>query len=94
MELWNLATTNATILPNITFLDDDDQYPSCNNGSVWKAMLGNTTFNTATVAYYNGTTPGLIACLVCDEYEPNPTINERVCQNDVAWSKSTILCGR
>ena len=31
MELWNLATTDATFLSNISLLDDADQYPSCNN---------------------------------------------------------------
>ena len=97
MELWNLATTNATLLPNVSLLDDADQYPSCNNGSVWSAVLVDSTLNTATVAYHNGATPGLIACLVCDEYsgnEPNSAINERVCQSDVGWSNSTIICGR
>ena len=90
MEFWNLATTNATFLHNISLLDDADQYPSCNNGSVWNAVLVDSTLNASTVAYYNDTTPGLIACFVCDEYsgnEPNSTINESVCQSDTAWSK-------
>ena len=97
MELWNLPAANATFQPNVSLLDDAHQYPNCNNRSGWNAVLVNTTLNTATIAYYNGTTLGSIACLVCVEYsgnEPNSTINERVCQSDEAWSKSTILCGR
>ena len=42
-----------------------------------------TTFNTATVAYYTGTTPGSRACFVCDEdsgYELNKVTAERNCQ--------------
>ena len=60
-------------------------------------MLGNTTLNTATVAYYSGTTPGSRACFVCDEssgYAPNTTISiERACQNDGRWSRTPVVCG-
>jgi len=57
----------------------------------------NTTLNTATVAYYTGTTAGSRACFVCNNgsrYAPNTTIsNERVCQNDGRWSRAPVVCG-
>ena len=57
----------------------------------------NTTLNTATVAYYDGTTPDSTACFVCDEksgYELNATTtNERVCQRNATWSGNAMLCG-
>ena len=89
-ELWNLPAANATILSDVT------QYLSCDDSSAESVVLRDTTLNTATVAYYNGTTPGSTACFVCDrssEYELNSTITERVCQNDGTWSGSPITCG-
>ena len=94
MELWNLSAADANFLSDVTLLDDAAQYPSCINGSVGSAALMNTTLNTATVAYYTGTTPGSMACFVCDEdsgYEL--TNNERVCQSNSTWSGSPIMCG-
>ena len=94
MELWNLSAAGATFLADTTLLKDAAQYPSCINGSVGSAVLVNTTLNTATVAYYSGTTPGSRACFVCDEdsgYEL--TNNERVCQSNSTWSGSPIRCG-
>ena len=98
-ELWNLSATDATFLTDFSFLNDANtaQYPTCNNSSVGSAVLRNTTLNTATVAYYTGTTPGSMACFVCDEssgYAPNVVAaTERVCQNDGTWSGSLITCG-
>ena len=89
-ELWNLPAANATILSDVT------RYLSCDDSSAESVVLRDTTLNTATVAYYNGTTPGSTACFVCDrssEYELNSTITERVCQNDGLWSSSPIICG-
>ena len=63
--------------------------------TVLGVLCVNTTFNTATVAYYTGTTPGSTACFVCDkssEYELNTAINERVCQRDGTWSRSPTIC--
>ena len=58
----------------------------------------NTTLNTATVAYYTGTTPGSTACFVCNEnsgYELNTTTTTgRICQSDGMWSGSPIVCGK
>ena len=54
----------------------------------------NTTLNTATVAYYNGTTAGSMACFVCNNgggYELTAT--ERICQSNSTWSGSPITCG-
>ena len=97
MELWDLPATNATFLSNISLLNDTAaQYPSCDNESVGFAVLENTTLNTATVAYYNGTTTHSSACFVCDEssgYKLNTTIKERVCQGNVTWSGAPIVCG-
>ena len=97
MELWNLPATGSTFLTDVTLLDDAAQYPSCDAGSVGSAVLVNTTLNTATVAYYSGTTPGSRACFVCDEssgYRLNSTTTtERVCRSDGSWSGSNIVCG-
>ena len=50
-DLWNLAAaTDATLLSDVSLLDDAAQYPSCDAGSVGIAALVNTTLNTATVA--------------------------------------------
>ena len=65
-------------------------------GRVGSAVLRNTARDTATVAYYTGTTPGSSACFVCDEssgYEPSASINERVCRSNGTWSGSAIMCG-
>ena len=89
-ELWNLPAGNATDL------SDAARYPSCDAGSVGSVVLENTTLNTATVAYYNGTTSGSRACFVCDnssEYELNSTITEKVCQSNGLWSGTPIVCG-
>ena len=97
MEVWNLPATDATFLTDVSLLNDSAaRYPSCDVGSVGNVVLRNTTLNTATVAYYNGTTPGSRACFVCDKssgYELNTTTNGRVCQNDATWSGNGILCG-
>ena len=75
-------------------MNDAVHYPSCGAGSVGSAVLVNTTLNTATVAYYTGTTDGSRACFVCDEgYELNTTANERVCQRNGLWSGNPIVCG-
>ena len=96
-ELWNLSAAGVTLLPNVSSLGDAAaQYPSCNVGSVGSVVLRDNRLNTATVAYYSGTTPGSRACFVCDEssgHGLNTTITERVCQNDAAWSGSPIICG-
>ena len=96
MELWDLSATNASFLSDVSLLNDSAaQYPSCDDVSVGSAVLVNTTLNTATVAYYTGTTPGSRACFVCDEsseYELNTAINERVCQRDGTWSRSPTIC--
>ena len=94
MELWNLsATTNNTFLRNVSLLDNAAQYDSCVTESVGSAVLKDTALNIATVAYYNGTTPGSRVCFVCDGHELNTTINERFCQSDATWSGSPIACG-
>ena len=94
MELWNLSAPGVSFLPNVTtVLDDATQYPSCDNRTVGSAVLVNTTLNTATVAYYTGTTPGSRTCFTCDEgYEINTTTNERVCQRNGLWSINPIVC--
>lgn len=97
MELWNFTTTTS-FLSDITLLNDAAaHYPSCDAESVGSAVLKDTTLNTATVAYYSGTTPGSTVCFVCDErngYEPNAPINMRVCQSNATWSKSPIVCSK
>ena len=97
MDLWNQPSADATLLIHVSLLNDTAaQYPSCDNSSVGSAVLENTTFNTATVAYYTGTTPGSRVCFVCDEssgYEHNATTAERVCQTDGTWSGGPIVCG-
>jgi len=96
MELWNLPAADDNFLFNVSLLEDAAQYPNCSGSSGGSAVLVNTTLNTATVAYYNGTTPGSTACFVCDEssgYELITNINERVCQSDGTWSRSPTVCG-
>ena len=91
MDLWDLsAAADANFLFNVSLLEDAAQYPSCDDNSVGSAVLMNTTLNTATVAYYNGTTPGSTACFVCDD---GLELNERrVCQRDATWSGSPFVC--
>ena len=94
MKLWDLPPTGTNFLHSLN--DTATQYPSCVARSVGSVILENTTLNTATVAYYTGTTPSSRACFVCDEgsgYELNTTTNERVCQSDATWSGSPITCG-
>ena len=96
MELWNLSTTNTTILRDVSLLDDAAQYQGCVTGSVGSVALKDTALNMVTVAYYTGITPGSRACFVCDEnsgYELNTTTNERICQSDATWSEGPITCG-
>ena len=97
MELWNLPAADANFLPDVSVLNDSaGQYPSCDAGSVGSAVLVNTTLNTATVAYYNGTTAGSRVCFVCSDgsgYQLNSTIAERLCQKNALWSGSAIICG-
>ena len=95
-DLWNLPAAETNFLPDVSSLGDAAQYPSCDDSSVGSAALVNTTLNTATVAYYSGTTPGSRACFVCDEdsgYELNKATAERNCQTDGTWSGSPITCG-
>ena len=93
MELWDLSSTNAIFLNDISLLDNAAQYRSCVTDNNSSAVVKDTALNITTVAYYNGTTPGSRACFVCDEYELNVTINERVCQTDATWSGGPITCG-
>ena len=93
-ELWNLPAPGAIILPNVSLFDAATQYPSCDDESVGSAVLENITLNTATVAYYNGTTPGSRVCFVCDEgYELNTTTSERFCNRSGLWSGNFTICG-
>ena len=93
-ELWNLPAVGVTFLPDVSLLNDAVHYASCGADSVGSAVLVNNTLNTATVAYYTGTTPGSRACFVCEEgYELNTTTNERVCQRNGLWSGNPIVCG-
>ena len=98
MDLWNLPAADASILTDVSSLNDSAaRYSRCDAGSVGSAVLENTTLNTATVAYYTGTTAGSRACFVCDEssgYKLNTTTKERVCQRNALWSGSAILCGK
>ena len=98
MELWNLPVTDANFLSDVSLLDDAAQYPSCDDSSVGSVVLRDNRLNTATVAYYNGTTSGSRACLVCDEsngYAPNTTTTaERVCLPEATWSQNPIVCGK
>ena len=93
-ELWNPPAAGATFLSDVSLLNDSAQYQSCDAASVGSAVLVNTTLNTATVAYYSGTTASSTACFVCDEgYELNSTTTERDCQPNGLWSGSPIVCG-
>ena len=92
-----MNTSYVAFLSDVSLLNDSAaQYPSCDDSSVGGVVLEDTTLNTVTVAYYNGTTPGSTACFVCDEsngYEPNIATTNRLCQRDGTWSGSLILCG-
>ena len=95
-ELWDQSTVGFTFLPDVSLLSDAAQYESCDAGYVGSAVLEDTILNTATVAYYTGTTAGSSACFVCDVhngYKLNATIHERVCRNNGTWSGSVIMCG-
>ena len=95
-ELWDLPDADANFIIDVSLLDEAAQYPSCVAGSVGSAVLMNTTLNTATVAYYTGTTPGSRACFVCNEsgqYGLNAAINERFCLINGTWSGDAIICG-
>ena len=83
-------------MSDVSLLDDAAQYPSCDDGSVGSVALRDTTLNTATVAYYNGTITGSRACFVCNNingYTLNTTTSERFCQSDGTWSGSPLICG-
>ena len=93
-EFWSPPAANAAFLTDVSLLEDTAHYPSCDGGSVGSAVLKNTILNTATVAYYTGTTPGSTACFVCDvDSGYNTTTHERVCQSNARWSGSPIICG-
>ena len=95
-EFWDRSAVGFTFLPDVSLLNDAAQYPSCDAGYIGSAVWEDATLNTATVAYYTGTTAGSSACFVCDEdsgYELNATIHERVCRHNGTWSGSMIMCG-
>ena len=96
-ELWDLLAAGVTLLTDVSSLNDTaTQYPSCDNESVGSVVLEDPILNTATVAYYTGTTTYSSACFVCDVdngYELNTTTTERVCQSDGKWSGSPTACG-
>ena len=94
-KLWNLPAVGAIFLSDVSLLGDAAQYSSCDDGSFGSVVLVNTRMDTATVAYYNGITPGSRACFVCDEnigYELNNT-NVRICQRNGLWSGNPAVCG-
>ena len=97
MELWDLPAAGFTIQTDVSLLDDEaTKYPSCDAEGVGSVVLRDIALNTATVAYYTGNSTGSRACFVCDAesgYAPNATINERDCQTDETWSRSSIVCG-
>ena len=62
MELWDLSTTNATFLRDVSSLDDAARYQSCVTESVGSVALKDSRLSTFTVAYYTGITPGSRAC--------------------------------
>ena len=94
-ELWNLPATDAIYLSDVSSLNDSAaHYPNCDDASIGSAVLVNTTLNTATVAYYTGTTSGSRACFVCEDgYELSTTTTERFCQSNGLWSGKPIICG-
>ena len=95
-ELWGWSADGFTFWADVSLLNDAAQYPSCDAGFVGSAVLEDTILNTATVAYYTGTTAGSSACFICDEdsgYELNATVHERVCRSNGTWSGSMIMCG-
>ena len=92
-ELWNQQTPGGIFLSDVMLLDDAAQYPSCDGRSVGSIVLMNSTLNTATVAYYTGTTPGSTVCFVCNDwYELNTTISARFCKGNGLWSGDSIAC--
>ena len=92
-ELWNQHAPGVTFLSDVSLLDEAAQYPSCDDRSVGSVVLVNTTLNTATVAYYTGTTPDSTVCFVCnDGYELNTTISARFCKGSGLWSGDFIAC--
>ena len=95
-ELWNLPDTRFAFLSDLSSLGDTAQYPSCDNSSIGSVVLRDNRLNTATVAYYTGTTTGSRACFACNEssgHALNTTTSERVCLSDGTWSGSPIICG-
>ena len=95
-ELWSLPATGFAFLSDVSLLNDAAQYPRCDDRSVGSVVLRDNRLNTATVAYYNGTTTGSRACFVCNTvsgYALNTTTSERVCLSDGTWSGSPIICG-
>ena len=101
-ELWDLSVAGTTFFSDISLLNDSAaQYLSCDPESVGAAALNDNRVDTATVAYYTGTTAGSRVCFVCDKdngystsmNEQHPTTSERVCQTNGTWSGSPIICG-
>ena len=92
-ELKNQSTAGVTFLTDASSLDDvAAQYLRCDTG----IRMLDTKLDTATVAYYNGTTPGSRVCFICDKskgYALNTTFNETYCQKDGTWSRSSTICG-
>ena len=96
MELWHQSANGFSFLPDVSLLEDADEYPSCGDGIIGSVVLKDTTLNIATVAYYNGNATGSRACFVCNNgsgYELNAATNVRVCQTNALWSGSPIVCG-
>ena len=93
-ELWNLPAVDANFLSDVSLLNNSaDQYLRCNGDSVGSVVLVNTTLNTATVAYYTGTTSGSRACFVCEDGYELSTTTDRFCQRNGLWSGNPITCG-
>ena len=91
----NQSIAGTTFMTDVSSLDYAAvHYPNCDAEIIWSFV--HTRLNTATVAYYNGTTPGSRVCFVCDKnngYVLNTTFNERYCQSDGTWSTSPTICG-
>ena len=91
-SLWNLPA------PDAVFTQDSAPDQNCNANTQGSSTLLNTTLSTATLACYNGTSPGSVAGFVCDDiYELNTTTVERVCQmvgNNATWSGNPVTCGK
>ena len=96
-ELKNQSTAGAIFLTDASSLDDvAAQYSSCDTGIRLLDTRLDTRLDTATVAYYNGTTPGSRVCFLCDKsngYALNTTFNETYCQKDGTWSRNSTICG-